>query len=125
MNTADRSIALLDSAMRRRFAFVELHPATEPTASMLAKWLERKELPATASTLLSLLNARIDDRDAHIGPSYFMTDDQSRDHLERIFRTQIGLSSRRRTTTGGRRSPTTFDFDTLYAEHDHTARAET
>jgi 5-methylcytosine-specific restriction protein B len=93
MNTADRSIALLDAAMRRRFAFVELSPDTEPTRSLLARWSEHHGLGALASDLLAELNRRIDDPDFRIGPSYFMKhtgpDAFSPARLSRIWRTSI------------------------------------
>jgi 5-methylcytosine-specific restriction protein B len=90
MNTADRSIALIDSAMRRRFAFLPLDPAIEPTRSLLTRWLEREQLPATAARLLDLLNGRIADPDFRIGPSYFMkSTDHSPARLERVWRTSI------------------------------------
>jgi len=72
MNTADRSIAKIDSAMRRRFRFVELHPRTPPVQGLLARWLARKGLPAWPAQVLDQLNARIEDADAAIGPSYLM-----------------------------------------------------
>ena len=79
MNTADRSIALVDAAMRRRFAFKALHPSVEPTRSMLPKWLERKGLPQTAALVMDHLNGLIQDEDFKIGPSYFMRDAVHRD----------------------------------------------
>lgn len=93
MNTADRSIALLDAAMRRRFAFVELSPDLEPTKSLLRRWSMAKGLGALASDLLAELNRRIDDPDFRIGPSYFMrsteTDAFAPERLDRIWRTSI------------------------------------
>ncbi|MGK4907227.1 DUF4357 domain-containing protein [Streptomyces sp. PHES57] len=90
MNTADRSIALVDAAMRRRFAFVELSPRTEPTAGLLARWLEREGRDPEPARLLDALNARIDDADFAIGPSYLMKPGVYRDGgLERTWRTKI------------------------------------
>jgi 5-methylcytosine-specific restriction enzyme B len=73
MNTADRSIALVDAAMRRRFAFRELHPDKEPVVGVLPRWLEANnpEFLAPAG-VLQLLNERLNIRDYAIGPSYFM-----------------------------------------------------
>jgi len=93
MNTADRSIALLDAAMRRRFAFVELSPDLEPTRSLLARWSDHHGLGSIAAELLVELNRRIDDPDFRIGPSYFMkstsADAHSPERLARIWRTSI------------------------------------
>jgi 5-methylcytosine-specific restriction protein B len=90
MNTADRSIALVDAAMRRRFAFVELSPRTEPTAGLLTRWLKREGRDGEPARLLDALNARIDDTDFAIGPSYLMKPGVYRDGgLERTWRTKI------------------------------------
>lgn len=93
MNTADRSIALVDAAMRRRFAFVELSPDLEPTKSLLRKWSANHGLGTVASDLLARLNQRIDDPEFRIGPAYFMKRDEpdahSTERLELIWRTSI------------------------------------
>jgi 5-methylcytosine-specific restriction protein B len=74
MNTADRSIAMMDAAIRRRFAFIELHPKTEPVRGSLRRFLEARGLDTLNADLLDCLNDAIDDwdRDLMIGPSYFM-----------------------------------------------------
>jgi 5-methylcytosine-specific restriction enzyme B len=91
MNTADRSIALVDAAMRRRFAFIELHPETQPTSQVLRRWLAAKELSDDPARLLEELNARIEDRDFKIGPSYLMRPSIHNDPagFARVWRTQI------------------------------------
>lgn len=74
MNTADRSISLVDAAIRRRFAFVELHPAEEPVRGLIDRWSTAQHHDVSRGALLRQLNDRIGDtdRDFQIGPSYLM-----------------------------------------------------
>lgn len=72
MNTADRSIKLLDAALRRRFAFVELMPDSELLQGVKIQDLSLDEF-------LNILNARISEREGRekqIGHSFFMRDGQ-------------------------------------------------
>mgnify|MGYP002720591772 CR=1 FL=1 len=90
MNTADRSIALVDAAMRRRFAFVPLHPAEPPTDGVLRRWLKSQGHDEAVADLHEELNRRIDDPDFKIGPSYFMRPAvHAEGGLERAWRTAI------------------------------------
>ena len=90
MNTADRSIALIDAAMRRRFAFRRLAPDRAPIAGLLHRWLERHQLDLEPARLLDALNQRLADPDRAIGPSYLMNhrvaDPQG---MELIWQTQV------------------------------------
>ncbi|MFZ2528186.1 MAG: AAA family ATPase [Rhodococcus sp. (in: high G+C Gram-positive bacteria)] len=90
MNTADRSIALVDAAMRRRFAFLALHPSEEPTNGILRSWLRSQGYSAETADLLDELNNLIEDDDFKIGPSYFMRPAVFEpDGLERVWKYNI------------------------------------
>ncbi len=91
MNTADRSIARIDTAMRRRFVFVELDPRIPPVEGLLSRWLGQYRLPQEAALLLDELNRRIEDSDAAIGPSYLMDERiyQREDGLDRVWQYSI------------------------------------
>lgn len=68
MNTADRSIALLDTALRRRFTFIEMLPDSKTLDGIKVNGLSIKQL-------LEVMNKRITalyDRDHTIGHSYFI-----------------------------------------------------
>nr|WP_231712035.1 AAA family ATPase [Arthrobacter sp. zg-Y820] len=81
MNTADRSIAMVDAAIRRRFAFVELHPQDGMTSGLLDRFLASQSMDRRPALLLDALNQEIEaeDRDLMIGPSYFMKPDSVSD----------------------------------------------
>ena len=69
MNTADRSIALLDTALRRRFDFVEMMPC--PKHQMISADIKG----VNCQELLEKINERIRvvyDREHQIGHTYFM-----------------------------------------------------
>jgi 5-methylcytosine-specific restriction protein B len=83
MNTADRSIALLDIALRRRFEFEELPPVYDV--------LDRRVENVDLGKLLRKINDRLEyltDRDRQIGHAYFMRVTSLED-LRACFKMQI------------------------------------
>jgi 5-methylcytosine-specific restriction enzyme B len=90
MNTADRSIALLDAALRRRFYFIPFFPMEKPIAGLLRRWLSRHspELIWVAD-VVDRANELLDDRDGGIGPSYFMRHDLDERWVRLIWNHQI------------------------------------
>jgi 5-methylcytosine-specific restriction enzyme B len=71
MNTADRSIALVDHALRRRFSFIHLGPDYD----VLRSQLEKNGLAADGLLdALKAVNIAIEDRNYEIGISFFLKD---------------------------------------------------
>ena len=85
MNTADRSIALLDTALRRRFVFEEMMPdASHPGINTDADGVDCRELLAAMNRRITVLL----DREHQIGHTYFLGVDTLA-ALASTFRTRI------------------------------------
>lgn len=91
MNTADRSIALVDLALRRRFAFVEFDPHEEPINGLLGRWMQAKH-PGKFEWLVDLVesaNEKLKIDGSSIGPSYFMREDLDDDEVGSIWKYEV------------------------------------
>ena len=84
MNTADRSIAQIDHALRRRFAFIELRPNYD----VVLKYHENSDLAKNLIYVLKLLNHAIDDKNYEIGISFFLTPNLQ-ENIEDIWKMEI------------------------------------
>jgi 5-methylcytosine-specific restriction protein B len=90
MNTSDRSVALLDQALRRRFHFVGLFPDQEPIKGLLRRYLKKwyGERMSWVADVLENANAKLD-RNVAIGPSHFMRRDLDHETVGRIWRHSV------------------------------------
>ena len=91
MNTADRSIALVDLALRRRFYFVEFHPDEKPVKDVLHDWLAANApgMEWVADVVERANELMREDRHAAIGPSYFMKDGLNEEAVRRIWKHSV------------------------------------
>ena len=73
MNTTDRSIALVDAALRRRFYFYDFFPDESPIEGLLRRWLKKNDSENVwVADLVDRANKELQDRHLSIGPSHFM-----------------------------------------------------
>lgn len=92
MNTADRSIALLDTALRRRFTFIEKMPDPKVIQDIV---IHSNNKQVDVQRLLSKINRRIEilfDREHTIGHAFFVGLQDGNDgfkNLEIIFKEKI------------------------------------
>ena len=90
MNTADRSIALMDTALRRRFQFEEMMPNSQVLRDIQADTVEKDGVTLDVAEMLDTINQRIEylfDREHTIGHAFFteLKDDATIEKLASIF----------------------------------------
>ena len=91
MNTADRSIALMDTALRRRFSFVEMMPDSKVIDGVV---VSADGETIDVAKMLDIINQRIEylyDREHQIGHAFFipLKDDPTIERLGEIFEKSV------------------------------------
>ena len=88
MNTADRSLALVDFALRRRFHTIELGPNRDVLASYVSSVADADD-PDLVLRMFEVIQDTIGNPSIAPGHSYFMSEDLSADGLRRIWRYEL------------------------------------
>lgn len=93
MNTADRSIALIDAALRRRFHFVPFFPHQGPMEGLLERWLRANSEKQWVGDLVAKVNGKLSELlggpHLQLGHSHFMKagiSDHRTGRLEMVWR---------------------------------------
>ena len=94
MNTADRSIALMDTALRRRFQFVEMMPKSQVLYDIGANVVNANGQTLDVAKMLEIINKRIEylyDREHTIGHAFFtkLKDEPTVERLGSIFQKSV------------------------------------
>ena len=92
MNTADRSLAIMDYALRRRFFFIDLECQTEPLRSWLVEHGCQLDIDSLVNAI-EVMNLKIyeemQSHDFAIGHSYFMKENLDKEKLEQIVQFEL------------------------------------
>ena len=115
MNTADRSIALVDLALRRRFYFVEFHPDEDPIKGLLRRYLAKNapDMGWVADVVDRANELLRNDRHAAIGPSHFMKPGIDEDGVRRVWKYGVQPYIEERLFGQNDASFADFDLDRL------------
>ena len=123
MNTTDRSIALVDAALRRRFYFFGFYPDEPPVRGLLRRWLETNNPEAMwVADLVDAANRKLNDRHLGIGPSHFMKKDPPLDKARvRFIWEQAVIPYIEEQSFGDEVRLKEFGYDQLISELGHSA----
>jgi 5-methylcytosine-specific restriction protein B len=93
MNTADRSVGLIDAALRRRFHFIPLFPGQDPLVDTLRSWLatNKPEMMHVAD-IVDAVNGKLLPRlgpHLQLGHSHFLREDLDDDVMAKVWKYDV------------------------------------